>query len=688
MRFSVSPLLLLVMLLSFSKASFGWMLEADKVVVSNTTGDVSTHINFRQTYPAPPLVFTLATDTGSDSSALRITNITTTGFDVYTVEPDGNDGSHAQMSSVPYIAIEAGNHVFPDGTRITAGTVSTQQFQSKLIAGASWNTVSLSGFNPTPIILGQIQTSNNERTDLAVPSAVSQPWMTTVISNVSSTGFDIALERSETATGSLSSNESIAYLAIDSGLNSGNHYFASSTADKIEYESIRSADFIAGWDNSSSGYSINFSNTYSNPIVVINKNTRDGSDGGWLRRRSLSTSSIAVVVDEDIADDGERSHTNERAGLLLFSEPFDTEFIDSGQAEMIINEVMYNESVTGVSNDEFVELYVTSAGNLKGFVISDQDNHFYLFPSQSVSVGDYVIYHTGTGTNSSSGSIHHFYQGVSTIWNNNNDDVTLLKPTNDVTALTDGKYFNAVPFDYMAYGRNSVGGSVDGIPTSMLGASITWSYALGSELKNAVDGESISLTPNATDSHSAACWERTTSGNASDNGCAGYIATQDTDATAFVNSQANNNTAMPEIVLSKSVLTIYDPYNGASNPKAIPGSILEYVISALNEGGLAADNNSIKVSDFIPDNTKLCVADSGNCKAPYFIDGSPSSGLTLATTLYSDDGGTTYSYSASADADGADAAVTHLQSSMNGAFLPQTGVTAPSFELKFRVIVE
>ena len=686
MNFRVSPYLLLFTLLSFSKVAFGWKLEADKMVVSNTAGNVSTHINFRQTYSAPPLVFTLPTNTGGQPAALRVTNVSTTGFDVYSVEEDGSDGPHAQMSAVPYFAIEAGSHVFPDGTKIVAGSISTQRFQSRLIAGASWDSISLSGFSSTPIVLGQIQTRVNERTDLVVPSAVSQPWMTTAVSNVTSSGFDIALERSETLTGTLSSNETIAYLAIDSGLSGGNHYFASNNANQIEYESIRSNDVIQGWDDSATGYSVPFSKSYSDPIVVANKNTRDGSDGGWFRRVNIASNSIDLVVDEDTSNDSDRSHTTERGGLLVFSEPFDTEFINSGQAEVIINEVMYNESVTGVNNDEFVELYVTVAGNIKGLIISDQDNHFYSFPSQSVAVGDYVIYHTGTGTNSSAAGVHHYYQGISNIWNNGSDDILLLKPSNDVTATADGKYFNAIPIDYMAYGRNSVGSSVDAIPTSMLGASVTWTYSFGSELKNAIDGESISLTPNANDSDKAACWERTTSDNASDNGCTGYLSTKDTNATSFINSEAENNNAAPVITLTKSVETKYDPYNGASNPKAIPGSVLEYIIFASNSGTLAADNNSITVSDFIPANTRLCVANSGNCLAPYFVDGSPSSNLTLASTQYFDSGGA--AYSASASADGTDSNVKKLSASMNGAFLPQTGATAPNFELKFRVIVE
>jgi len=664
-------------------------MEAGKITVLDTNGNTITHINFRQTYNTPPLVFSLMPHSGSDPSTLRIINVTTTGFDIYTVEPDNNNGQHTQMGAVPYIAIEPGTHYLPDGSRIVAGTVNTSRFQSRLLAGASWQAIGLSGFSTTPVVLGQIQTRSNERTDTTVPSAVSQPWMTTTIDNVTSSGFSIALERSETTSGTLTGSETIAYLAMDSGLSGGNHYFAANNGQKIAYETLRSASIIHGWGDSSTGYTVNFSQSYTNPIVVATKNTRAGIDGGWLRRKAVSGNNIRLIVDEDIAYDAERSHpTGEVASLMIFSRPFDAEFITTGQAELIINEVMYKETTTGSNNDEFVELFVKKGGNLRGTIISDQDNHFYRFPDFTVNAGDYVIYHTGTGTNSNSGNVHHFYQGISNIWNNGNDDVIVLKPANDVTSTTDGKVFNAIPFDYIAYGRSSVGSAVDAIPTSMKGTTISWNYGFGSELKNASTMQSISLTPNAQDSNKAACWELTSSGNASDNGCAGYLNTVDTQTGSPITSIGKNNNSKPEINLAKSVLTIYDPYNGASNPKAIPGSVLEYIITAKNNGNLAADNNSIKISDLVPANTKICVSNTGSCKAPYFVDGSPSSGLSLAGTAYSSDNGASYGYSASPDAEGADANVTNLRSSMNGVFQPKTGANAPSFQLKFRVIVE
>ena len=117
---------------------------------------------------------------------------------------------------------------------------------------------------------------------------------------------------------------------------------------------------------------------------------------------------------------------------------------------------------------------------------------------------------------------------------------------------------------------------------------------------------------------------------------------------------------------------------------------MEYSISAKNDGDLAADNNSIKIADLIPTNTKLCVSNTGSCKAPYFTNGTPSSGLTLGSTEYSNTHSINdYSYiSPSADADGADASVTKFRANMNGAFLAKTGIAAPNFQLNFRVVVE
>jgi len=594
---------------------FGWKMEAGSLTVNRTTGDVITHITFRQTYDQVPLVFTLMDDRGSHPGSFRVNNITTTGFDIYTVEPQGEDGPHIKMYKIPYIAIEPGEHTLPDGTRIVAGTVSTKKYQSHIPFLSNWEHVDLSGFSTTPVVLGEIQTRVNERTDDPVPDAVSQPWITTAISNVDRSGFDIALERSETTDGDLDQDETIAYLVMDSGLNGGNHYFGSNDASKIEYETIRSDDVIRGWDDGDAR--IGFSKSYANPIAVATKNTRDERDGGWLRRGDIYSDAITLQVEEDRARDTERSHTTERAGLVIFSEPFDAEFLPTSDARMLINEVMYNETVTGTDNDEFVELYVTGGGNIRGYVLSDQDDHYYRFPSCDVQKGEYVIFHTGgdPAHNSCSGTVKHFYQGVREYWNNGDgDDVLLLRSAaDDVTIDGYGNTFNTSVEDYISYSESGVSAH-DPPPTSMKGTSASWDNSYAGELKNAGDGVSIALTPNGRDSDTSACWEFSTSGNAADNGCSDYLPTRDTNAsTTYTHSLGVNNNSLPEMHITKTSIVIDDPVNGSNNPKRIPGATIRYCFTVDNNGtGDATDVAIHDTLDSTGNRDKLTYVKSGH----------------------------------------------------------------------------
>jgi len=591
-----------VIILLFSSTIFAWKMEADIITVKDTTGGVVTHIDFRQTYDTPPLVFTLASDDGPDPANLRVVNVTTTGFDIYTIEPESEDGPHMTMYNIPYIAIEKGEHTFPDGTKILADTIDTTKYYSYYRRKESdsnlWESVSISGYGDKPVVLAQIQTRNNERSDKSVPDATSQPWYSATVKSVNSDGFQVTLDRAETKAGDVIKSETIAYLVIRSGLDGSEHYFASNEYKKIMFETISTDDYIKGWDNSSTGYTINFSQSYDNPVVVTTINSLYGNNGGWFRRRDIANDNIKIVIDEDQVKDSEREHIGEKAGVFLFSEPFDAEFGLESSAKMIINEVLYQETVTGTNNDEFIELYVKEGGDIKGYILSDQDTNFYVLPSCNVNSGDYVIIYTGSGTNNCSGNVKEFYQGKSQYFNNDKDDVLLLRPTQDVTTTTQGsnpKTFNAVPEDYITYGTS--GGAIDPPPTSIKGVTPAWDSNYANELDYAQDGVSIALTPNATDSDKAACWEFSASRNAEDNGCSNYKPTRDTDfSVTYITSKGKNNNGAPNMSITKSSIVISDPVNNTDNPKRIPGAIIRYCFVVDNSGSGIADDIKIKDS--------------------------------------------------------------------------------------------
>jgi len=81
----------------------------------------------------------LATNAGGDPSALRIRNVTTTGFQVAQVEPEGSDGPHISMT-VDYLAIVQGDYTLADGSRFVVGTreVSETQHGSNITSPRTW----------------------------------------------------------------------------------------------------------------------------------------------------------------------------------------------------------------------------------------------------------------------------------------------------------------------------------------------------------------------------------------------------------------------------------------------------------------------------------------------------------------------------------------------------------------------
>jgi uncharacterized repeat protein (TIGR01451 family) len=143
--------------------------------------------------------------------------------------------------------------------------------------------------------------------------------------------------------------------------------------------------------------------------------------------------------------------------------------------------------------------------------------------------------------------------------------------------------------------------------------------------------------------------------------------------------------------VTKVSSVISDPVNSTNQPKAIPGALIEYLISVANTGASATDNNSVVVLDSGPAEAKFCQV--GRVGGPVvFSDPAGNSGLTysfinlasLADSLdFSNDFGATWNYVPVADADGCDTAITDFRVRPNGAF-----AAGRSFSLRVRYIIE
>ena len=167
----VAALLAVASLLFAQVPAHAGRIEAGTFIAHDTLGTNTTPdpVFFQEPFDTPPVVIALSDSNGNNSASIRITNISTTGFDELILEPENWDGRHLSQVT-QYLAVEPGRHVLPDGTVIEAGFVdmSNVQFGTGFTGGvASWNNITFSAPLPgTPIILHQLQTANSETLSL------------------------------------------------------------------------------------------------------------------------------------------------------------------------------------------------------------------------------------------------------------------------------------------------------------------------------------------------------------------------------------------------------------------------------------------------------------------------------------------------------------------------------------------
>ncbi|HEX8569302.1 MAG TPA: DNRLRE domain-containing protein [Caulobacteraceae bacterium] len=145
----------------------------------------------------------------------------------------------------------------------------------------------------------------------------------------------------------------------------------------------------------------------------------------------------------------------------------------------------------------------------------------------------------------------------------------------------------------------------------------------------------------------------------------------------------------PSYSISKISQVISDPANDTTQPKRMPGAVIEYSTTVSSTNSNSSDSNSVALVEAVPTQATLYVGDLGGAgSGPVsFTNGSPVSGLTYtrATDLsFSNNGGSTFGYTPLPDGDGYDSTVTHLRIAPKGIFVGNTGGGNPTFTVAFR----
>ena len=134
--------------------------------------------------------------------------------------------------------------------------------------------------------------------------------------------------------------------------------------------------------------------------------------------------------------------------------------------------------------------------------------------------------------------------------------------------------------------------------------------------------------------------------------------------------------------VTKTVVVMSDPINGSTNPKMIPGAIVDYVISIINAGTGPVDASTVVINDPIPAALSAFVGTN----AVTFADGSPASGLSFAypgNVTWTRTGGLPLA----PDGAGHDSAVTNVRIAPTGTMAAATAGGQPTFSVTFRARV-
>ncbi|GMM89230.1 DUF6701 domain-containing protein [Vibrio fortis] len=333
-------------------------IPADKCIVQGPA--VTCDIEFENFYSSPPLVFVMPTINASSSNFATKTTEYPSGLRVWSVSSSkavikqrvapnakacvrlkykqNNKGEwlwqcvkntsgelvnyiDAPMENIDYLVIEPGVFEFDNGAKIVAGSFSTKKTISGRDNKGSGTTIDFnsyglsSNFSSAPGVLVQLQSKEN--------SVNGDPlWLTATAKNPSSSSVTIMLDRSEvTNNADLAKPEDVAFVAgLGEGFVQGRKFWLGqgSTQNTLTLDDKVIKPVTEGCKQFVHFSGVNFNKA---PTLIASKSARNGPNGGWLRRCSVTKNGVSFIVEEDMNKDTERSHTLEPFSYFLFDKP-------------------------------------------------------------------------------------------------------------------------------------------------------------------------------------------------------------------------------------------------------------------------------------------------------------------------------------------------------------------------------
>jgi hypothetical protein len=255
----------------------GMAIEVGEVAVSHNW----VRVNFDSPFTNPIVVVGPPRFAGSDPCVVRISNVTSTGFDVRLYEWNYLDGSHV-VETVNYLVVEKGRTTLPNGSIVEAGTFTgTTSFQTVPFS---------SSFTRTPIVMTTIASVNETDT------------ISGRLKNVGLTGFFYYFREQEKNTNS-HANETVHYLAWEPG---------SGTIGAVQYEVA-----TTGTKVTNAWYTQTLQGAFSQvPMVLADMQTTNNIDTSALRFKTITATGVQLKVEEEKSKDTEVNHPAEAVGYI------------------------------------------------------------------------------------------------------------------------------------------------------------------------------------------------------------------------------------------------------------------------------------------------------------------------------------------------------------------------------------
>ncbi len=258
--------------------------EAGSVDACQRGGALWSRVDLNGSYVNPVVIMSPASQNGGQPSTVRVRNAGGGSFEFQLDEWDYLDGKHA-TETFGYVVMEAGRHVFADGTVVEAGTLSPVDHR--------WQECVFSGsFDSVPALFTQVMSDHD---DAAV---------VTRHNTVTASGFQLKLMEEEAADGAHGS-EMVGYLAIEHGQGDfGDVAFeAWSTTSGVDKR----------W------HALDYGSNYADPPVFLaGVRSANDLDPVALRYRYVGDSGVQVRLQEERSANNEMAHAAETVDYAFF----------------------------------------------------------------------------------------------------------------------------------------------------------------------------------------------------------------------------------------------------------------------------------------------------------------------------------------------------------------------------------